>query len=248
MFLAPSRLALLVVPLALSFVPAAARGNLVLTAEPLTLTSSAPGSTGRITIQVASSDGTDVLDAFGAEFRLTSMSGHFLSFVNPPTDLQLGDPDYLFHGDSVSELVGPPAGAVSTVDHPDDTSIGGDGTVSGSGIAVPAVGSLASPKILLVLEVVVPAGSGVEAGDLFHLTLVRGLSTFFLGPIPSDGDPLSLVAEFEDVPIQIAAAPIPEPATIVAAGTGLILGLGVLACRRRSVSQDNGAGSGTLLG
>ncbi|MFO0889624.1 MAG: hypothetical protein U0790_10855 [Isosphaeraceae bacterium] len=227
MFLLHRRAALLIVPMFLAVAQAPAWGGLILSAGPLTLTPGA-GSTGTITISVASSDGTDVLDAFGVEFRLTSSTGHYLSFVSPPADAQLGDPAYLFHDDSVSELVGPPSGSVSTVDNPDDTYIGGDGTLSGLGVAVPTQDAA---KILLVLQVTVPEDSGVQDGDVFQLSLIRGPSTFFLGPIPSDGEPPSLDVRFDGASIRISA--VPEPSSLVTAAIGLTLGLGGIAFRRR---------------
>lgn len=210
----------------------AARGDLILSAEPLVLTADGPGSTGRITINIASDTGTDVLDSFGVEFRLTTSNGRYISFVNPPTDTQLGDASYIFNGDSVAEIDGPPSGIVSTVTNPGDTYIGGDGTLSGQGVTVPLANPV-SPKLLLQLDVTALTGSPPQAGDIFYLTLVTGPFTFFDGPIPEAGGlPPSLAVRFNDVPIRIVPSTVPEPSSITAACVGMLF-VGAGALRRQ---------------
>ncbi len=211
-----------------------ARANLILSAEPLVLTSSGPGSTARLMVTIASDNGTDVLDSFGVEFRLTTSNGRYISFVNPPTDSQIGDATYIFHDDSAAEIDGPPSGTVLSNTNPDDTYVGGDGTLSGLGVAVPLADPLA-PKLLVALDITAVTALAPQDGDVFFLTLERGSFTFFDGTIPPTGGlPPTLSVNFDQVPITISISSIPEPSSILGAGLGLMIFLTGAAIRRRA--------------
>lgn len=76
------------------------------------------GSGASLDVFVRSSDGTDILDGFQVEFGLTSAGGPGgpvggLRFVDPQSDAQLGETNYVFNGRSLSENTGAPVGAVS---------------------------------------------------------------------------------------------------------------------------------------
>ena len=73
------------------------------------------GSGASLDVFVRSSDGTDSLDGFQVGFGLTSAGGPVggLRFVDPQSDAQLGETNYVFNGRSLSANTGAPVGAVS---------------------------------------------------------------------------------------------------------------------------------------
>jgi hypothetical protein len=73
------------------------------------------GSGASLDVFVRSSDGTDMLDGFQVEFGLTSSGGPVggIRFVDPQSDAQLGETNYVFFGRSLSANTGAPVGAVS---------------------------------------------------------------------------------------------------------------------------------------
>ena len=64
-----------------------------------------PGEVGSVDVFVSSNDGNDQLDAFSLELAI---SGSGVMFVEPQSDHQLTDPDYLFYFNSQA-LIYPPA-------------------------------------------------------------------------------------------------------------------------------------------
>lgn len=57
-----------------------------------------------------------------------------LAFTDPQRDLQLGDADYIFFGDSTKQIAGIPVGSLSQTLSPNDTFSGEDLTFSGSDV------------------------------------------------------------------------------------------------------------------
>lgn len=132
------------------------------------------GGTGTVDVLIASdSPSGDLVSFLGFEFRVSTGGPTRLEFVNPQSDLQLTDPNYLFAGDSLAAAF-PPVGLVSTTIVPNDTIIGGDATFSGNEINV---GS--TPVLLARLELTAGTVLPPIPGDTFIIDLVPGALTFF---------------------------------------------------------------------
>jgi len=136
-----------------------------------------PGETASLNVMIHSDTGTDLLDMFGLEFRITTGGSTRLEFVNPPTDPQLTDANYILFGDSLAALF-PPAGSISSVLAVNDTYIGGDATVSALGVLVPTTDTL-----LATLEVTAATANPPAPGDTFTISLEPDLNTFFYDPM-----------------------------------------------------------------
>ena len=152
----------------------------------------------------------DLLDSFSAHFRITPIGAApntGLQFVDPQSDAHLSMPDYLFFGDSLSP---PPLGLVSTTNNQNDTYVGGDATLSGTGVALD---SSTPAKLLFRLDL-----SGVLAtfGSQYTLQLVNDAGTSFLD---TSFNPIS-VASSAFIPITFTA--VPEPSTWGVAASLLI--------------------------
>lgn len=177
-----------------------------------------PGENGFVDVMIRSDTGTDLLDMFGLEFRITTGGSTRLEFVGPPSDPQLTDPGYVLFADSLAELA-PPAGNVSTVSQLNDTYIGGDGTLFGTGVAVPTTDTL-----LASLEVTAATGNAPQVGDTFTVSLEPGLCTFFWDPFWMDID-------FSSTSGSVSV--IPEPGRVVAAFfLAIALGMIIQSTRR----------------
>ncbi len=170
--------------------------------------------------------GTDLLDTFGLEFRITSSGGGRFEFVNPPTDPQLTDPEYVLAGDSLFALF-PPAGAVITSSELNDTYIGGDATISMIGVSVPTTGEL-----LARLEVSAATSNPPEFGESFTVNIEPTLNTFFYDP-NFYLDPESTPIDFSSTSGTVRMA-IPEPSSLIIwALMGLsVAGIGWRQCRK----------------
>jgi lysophospholipase L1-like esterase len=142
-----------------------------------------PGKSGNVEVTIASDNGTDRLDIFGAAFLMTTSGTTRLQFTQPSPDSQLTDARYIFDGDSAGAMA-PPVG--TAVAPPYDTYIGGDGTRSGSGVLVP----LTNPpfdKLLVTLQVTVDPANPPRAGDRFTIDLLGSApNTFFCDPSFAD--------------------------------------------------------------
>ncbi|MHB1036437.1 MAG: hypothetical protein ACYC35_17025 [Pirellulales bacterium] len=192
-----------------------------------------PGAVGFVPVTITS-DSSDLLDMFGVEFRITTLSGSSrLEFVDPPADPQLTDANYVFllTDSGAVSLLPVPAGAISSsvLLTPNDTYIGGDGTLSLSGVTVPDTSS--TPwKLLVSLQVTADTSAPPQIGDRFEISLVDDpLFTYFLRP------------DFTEIVFTSAAgevAIVPEPLSC------LIWGVGICAAclvgfrhRRKGMSQ-----------
>lgn len=189
------------------------------------------GGSGFVDVFV-SSDATagtpDVLDSFSAQFLIQPVGGapaSGLQFVDPQSDSQLGLGNYVFFGDS---LTPPPLGLVSSTTNTNDTYVGGDATVSGTGVFLDSV---SGEKLLFRLDLSAALATG---GSQYTLALVSGGSTSFL-----DTSFNSLTIDSSAfAPITLTAA-VPEPSSCVVAGV-LLCGL-VLRVRRRCATQPSDA-------
>jgi hypothetical protein len=227
--------------LCVASVPALSQAALIITVEDATVVE---GGTASVNVRIRS-DGNDVLQAFGFEFRIASGGATWLEFVNPQPDDQLSVPAYVFFGDSEKEVTGIPVGTVSG-GAPLDTFIGSDITKDLSDMPVIAIRDL-----LVRLEVTANTTLPPSDGDLFTVSLIPdsnldGSSFDFFG-----GDSSFFQSSFADVPVDIAnsdfsglvtvksasAAAVPEPSSLL-----LFSGLGGLALfrclRRRSQAAE----------
>jgi hypothetical protein len=178
------------------------------------------GQTAIIDVFIHSDDPSDLdtLNLFGLELRITPFppAASALEFTTLVFDPHLTDPDYIFFGNSTAELF-PPTGAVSSTVNPNDTYIGGDGTLAGS-VIVPATDALLGSYRVV-------AGPAANVGDRFLISVVPSASTFFLDETFSD-----LQSTFVPGIVTIA----PEPSSIC-----IMSGLAMLALmrRRRSLAR-----------
>jgi hypothetical protein len=202
-----------------------ARADFIITVGNLTL---AEGGAGSLDVNIRSTTGADLLDIFGAEFRITAASGRRLEFVNPPPDTQLNGPGYVFAGDSVA-ATNPPAGIIGTTSTTRDTYTGGDGTLSGTGVTVST-----TDELLVRLAVTAATSAQPLAGDTFLISLVSGPSTFFQDPSP-------LPIPFTRTPGMVTITPtaVPGPSGLVLSSIGLAI-LSALRHRRLACERaDN---------
>lgn len=167
----------------------------------------------------------DVLDSFSAQFLITPIGGApaaGLQFVDPQSDSQLGQANYVFFGDS---LTPPPLGLVSSVTNANDTYVGGDATVSGLGVALDAT----SPeKLLFRLDL---SAAQATVGSQYALQLVNSGGTSFLDPSFS-----ALTIDSSAFgPFTLTAA-VPEPSSCCVAA--LVLCGVVLRARRRGAAKQ----------
>jgi len=156
----------------------------------------------------------DVLDSFSSHFRITAVGGAVLDglqFSPTQTESQLGDVSYVFNNDSFAEISSDPmgnrVGLVSTDAYYNDTYMGGDGTVSGSGVELD---NLSFPFLLYSLDL---DAALANAGDQFTVSLIDDGFTEFLDP---DFKPLRFEGSSFDkftITAGSSAAAVPEPAT-----------------------------------
>lgn len=203
------RLRLLLSTLVLFLTTVSAQAGLIVTVSDLKIN---PGETGSIDVLIRSDSG-DTLDMFGAVVQISGGAG--LSFIDPPGDTQLGDPNYIFAGDN--------AGGIGKIQL-DGTYFGGDGTLSGNGVLVPTL----SDALLLRLDVA--ADASLKSGTTFSVNLVTSdPSTFFVTPVTFDSIPYSAV-------VAGTVTVIPEPSTLFVLGASVIGLYGVKRRRQQSAA------------
>jgi hypothetical protein len=189
-----------------------ARAALVITIGDATI---AEGGTGFVDVLIHSDDvlDGDPLQNFGFEFRITTAEPTRLEFVNPQSDPQLTDPNYVFFGDSLAEMigVGPP------ILPPNTTFIGGDSTDSFADVTV-----LTTDKLLarLQLTAMMDLDLPPEVGDTFTISLEPSVNTFFNDSLIN---PISFSSTPGTVTIGPAATVVPEPGALALFALGSVL-------------------------
>jgi len=184
------------------------------------------GTSKTIDIRIGASGTPSLLDSFSAKFLLTPLTGSQgggVQFVNPQSDLQIPDPNYVFAGDSLNQTNSVPASLVSTTTFANDQLIGGDGTFSATGFLLDA----SDPYRLLFRLELSADNVDTRVGDQFYLTLIDdvGLNpsfTNFWDPMFNDLNIDS--ASFQPTLITVV---VPEPCSIcgsVAAVAGAVVG------------------------
>jgi len=191
----------------------------------------AAGGSGFVDV-VISSDATDNLDAFGYDFQILDVGSPVGSLrferISGATqsNSEVTDSSYVFFGDSDGFDSFPNNGpAFNRVQ-------GGDFTASLLGTNLPATNLLlARLELYHDLPTGVPPASA--AGDLFTISLLPGIDTFFWD---SAGDDLVLANSFSGT---VTIAAVPEPSSLALLGT--ILGFfAVKRCRRSSFENRVG--------
>jgi len=203
--------------LAATAIAAPARADFVIAIEDVTIDLSV-ADTAKVSVLISSTDPDDnPLANFGFETRL---SGD-LQFVVPQGESQLTDPNYVFFGDSSDLINGDPVGVVSSMGGTNNRYVGGDFTNSGADVIV--TGS----KLLLQLDV------RAFTEGMFTLSLLASPFSSFQDaagnafPFTTTGGTINV----------IRSNPIPEPASVVLAGLGVLPLAGLALARRRSRSR-----------
>ena len=185
------------------------------------------GGTGILDVLISSdaAGGTpDLLDSFSGHFQIAPVGGavsNGVQFATVQAESQLGNPAYVFSGDSLGEGGGIPLGSVLTLVNNNDTYIAGDGTVSGSGMPL----SISSGTFLLFrlnLDATL-----ANLGDQFTVSLINDGDTEFLEPQPGFAN-LSLSASSFD-PNTITAVPEPSSGIMLLLA---VLGIGIVRQRQ----------------
>lgn len=150
----------------------------------ITVTSGTTTAGGTTTVSVsAHSDlaGGELLDSFGLELRITRLSGSgSLQFIDPQSAGELANSQYVFFGNSANATFPPPTSLILTTATPNDTYIGGDVTLSSSGVMVGA-----ADRLLAVLDL---SAASAVAGDRYRITVFGpggGLGTTYFATPPT---------------------------------------------------------------
>lgn len=160
-----------------------------------------------------------LLDSFDARLQITGGPAGGLRFTAPQSNGQLTDSNYVFFGDTTG---GP--GAASTTTNPNDTYVGGDGTLRGNGADVTA------GRLLLRLDL-----SALAAG--VYTVSLTPTGTEFRDP---DFVPVAFTATSGTVTVTGGPPPVVTPAP-----AGLLVGVagaGLLGLARRPRRPARAAG------
>ncbi len=188
----------------------------------------AVGTPAQLNVTITSdAPGGELLDIFGLELRITRVSGTGeLRFVDPQSAAELLSSKYVFGADSVN-AANPGASSVliTTNTTANDTYLGGDGTMSGSGATV---GS--DPRLLAVLDL---DTRSTVAGDKYQISVIGSAFTSFydpaLNPVDSSAGTGTLDVRTSGV------TPTPAPPSAVLALTGAVFWGAVRRLRSRAV-------------
>ncbi len=206
--------------------------GLVITPSDMSLNPISVGSSGTIDFFIKADIGTQVLDGFQATISITGGTAGGLVFSAGQADSQLGDGNYVFAGNSLSQntLVG-----VGTVTNAGLTYIGSDASDDGS--AAPLAGNPVPvtltdvDKLLFRLNL-----TGVAAGT-YTLTIAPNIAntafyTDQLDPVATTIDGANITLNSGQVQVIVTA--VPEPGTLSLVGVTLA-GLAFMR-RKRQVS------------
>ncbi|MBP3954791.1 hypothetical protein J8F10_05785 [Gemmata sp. G18] len=176
----------------------------------------ATGSATQLEVTVTSdTPGGELLDLFGLELRINRVSGMgALRFADPQSSAELSRSDYVFGSDHANPAPPPPLGNVliTTNTSTNDTYIGGDGTLSGTGATVGPV-----PRLLAVLDL---DTSYAVAGDKYQISVIGSAFTFFFDPALNSVDSSAGTGTLDIG--STGVTPTPAPPGLVLALTGAI--------------------------
>jgi hypothetical protein len=219
-----------VVLAAVLLLPMSAEAALVISIGSVTIPA---GGTGSVDVMIQATSGTDNLEAFAAEFVITTGGGTVLEFVNPPIDSHLSNANYVFASTGSAAITTPPASAIG----PATTNVIADfSDALGLGVSGPF------NLLLATLNFTTLTGTPPVAGNTFTVSISPlPTSQFFDNTFTEVG----FTSSSGTITIGPAAA-IPEPSSLVLAGV-LVLGAGVGGVRRwRRGQQDSSAASGDV--
>ncbi len=232
--------------IALAFFAAPARADLVLSIGTTTIT---PGGTGEIDVYLtsnASAASPDLINNYGFQLQITNdgTDGTQLAFS---TSQNFGyvsntslNPAYVFLGDSTAAQSVPPfiGGPPTQTMYPNDTFTGADSTFSGNPVSL----SAGTTYLLAVLSVTASTPAPPMAGDSFTISLLPQVGdgsantnpfTYFDNFNFNTGTETS-ATQFTSTSggVNVIAAAVPEPASIVSGLTTLLVMGGMYSVRR----------------
>jgi len=151
------------------------------------------------------------------------------------------NPAYLFLGNSFDAAPpSSPVGSPGQTVYPNDTFTGADSTYSGNPVSL----SSGNTYLLASLTVTTLTGASPLVGDAFTISLVPTSNTFFDNFDFNSGSELT-ATPFTSTSgtVNIVAAAVPEPSSIVTGLTALLILAGVHAvrhvpCRRRRLARE----------
>lgn len=188
--------------------------GLVITPSDMSLNPISVGSSGTIDFFIKADTGTQLLDGFQVSISITGGTAGGLVFSNSQTDAQLGDPNYVFLGNSLSQntLV-----SVGTVTNAGLTYVGSDASDDGS--AAPLAGNpvpvtlTTTDKLLFRLNL-----TGVTAGTYTLTVDSNTANTSFytdqLDPVATTIGGITL----NSGQVQVIVTAVPEPGTLSLVG------------------------------
>jgi hypothetical protein len=216
---------------------ASARATLMLQVEDATMVSGGPTY---VDVMVSSTTGNDVLDSFGFDFQISTLTGTgAVGFVNPQPADYLTDPksNYVFLNNSGDVANSFPVGNVTQTTNANDTYSGGDFTSVSPDVPIGT-----TPQLLARLEVTGDGGTQTpNPGDTFAVTLEpvsSGYTSFSdsgFNAVVSNVDTSPVFGVVTDMSPSDGGSNVPEPSTLVAlvsGGVGLCLLQGTRLVRR----------------
>jgi hypothetical protein len=174
----------------------------------------------------------DNLDSFSWHFLISPIGSSTpggLRFVDPQADAQLAASNYVFDGDSLGQDFGGPLGTVSTFLNTNDTFIGGDATLTGTGVDL---NNVLGQFLLARLNL---DASLANVGDQYSLALINDPFTDFLN---SSFDPVSLDASSFNA---FTVTAVPEPTSLLLVSASGAIAFGIQYRKRRKSLGDQAA-------
>lgn len=246
----PRSMWVLCLVLTLAFSAAPARADLVLS---IGSTSIAPGGTGTIDVYLtsnASAASPDLINFYGFQLQITNdgTDGTQLAFSTSQNFGYISNtslnPAYVFLGDSFDAAPPPsPVGSPSQTMYPNDTFTGTDSTFSGNPVSL----SAGTTYLLAVLSVTSSPLAPPMAGDSFTISLMpqsgdgsvnTNPNTFFDNFNFNTGTETS-ATRFTSTSggVNIIAAAIPEPSTMIMGLAGLLFPVAMAGFKRRRAAR-----------